>query len=59
MIGAQHLERHAAIQLSIARGIDLPHAARAKQANNLERPELRLGSQEHGSGRADVQLGCV
>ena len=52
-ISTQHLERHAAIQLPIARGIHLPHAAHAKQANNLERPELRLGSQEHGSGRAD------
>ena len=49
-VGAQHLERHAAIQLAIARGIDLSHAAHAQQANNLERPELRLRSQEHGSG---------
>ena len=45
--GRQHLHRDAAIQLSIAREIHLPHAARAKQANNLETAELRAGRQRH------------
>ena len=53
-LGTEHLERHAAIQLPIARGIHFSHAAHAKQAHNLERPELGPGRQEHAvDGRDD------
>ena len=37
-----------AVQLSVEREIDLPHAARPKQANNLERAEPGAGRQGHG-----------
>src|SRR5262245_3266932 len=43
----QDLDRHIAIQPSIARLVDLSHPARAKSGDNFVRTEARSGDQAH------------
>jgi hypothetical protein len=46
----QDLQRDVAIELPIARAVDLAHAARSKRRQNLIRAERRAGHQRHGLG---------
>ena len=45
----QDLQRDLAIQLRVARAIDLAHAAGAKRGQDLIRAEARSGGQRHGT----------
>ena len=46
----QHLDRHVAIQLGIARAVDLAHTARADRGKNFVRADASAGRQIHGTG---------
>ena len=45
----QDLERHVAIELCIARAIDLAHAARAQSGDDFVRAEARASGQGHAA----------
>ena len=44
----EYLQRDVAIQLQIARPVDLAHPARADLGDDLIRAETRAGSERHG-----------
>ena len=44
----QHLDRHVAIELRIARAIDLAHPAAAERRLDDQGPEAQAGRQRHG-----------
>ena len=48
----QHLDRDVAIQLPVARAVDLPHSARAQRREDLVGAEAGAGGERHGF-RAD------
>ena len=47
----EHLDGDVAVEPQVAGEIDLPHAAAAEQAGDLERSELRVRGEEHSGPR--------